>query len=215
MKGFSIIPDIDIREMEEFLIPNGEYILPHYNELKCFTTEQLVKFGYTYAMYTLPTIELIETLHKMTVNSDTIEIGSGNGIIAKELNIRATDNYCQELSEVKTYYNLLKQPIIEYGKNVVKIDAETIAKKLKPDIILGSWITHKYDYSLKSGNAYGPNEEIILDNCKTYIMLGNEATHDIKPIRKHEHKKYHDFNGYITRSIQPEKNCVYIWKGRL
>lgn len=204
----------DLKEMEEFLLPNGEYELPHYNELVNFSKAQIIQFGNKHAMYTLPTIELIEELKKLIGDSEAIEIGAGNGIIARELNIRATDNYCQELPEIKHYYELVQQPIVKYGKNVIKLDAEEAVKTLKPDIVIGSWITHKWNDSLQSGNCHGPNEEIILDNCRAFIHLGNKKTHDQKPINKHLHETITNFPGYVTRSINPELNCVYIYKGR-
>lgn len=206
---------VDLREMEEFLIPNGEYVVPYYYDLNQFSLDHLIQFGHKHAMYTLPTIELIYALKEHIGDLEAIEIGSGCGVIGRELNIRATDNYCQERPEVKMYYQTTGQPTIKYGKNVVKLDAESAVKKLQPDIVIGSWITHKYCPVLEDGNVYGPNEEIILDNCKMYILLGNELTHNRKPITKHFHNKYYEFPGYVTRSINPEKNCVYIWKGRL
>ena len=80
--------------------------------------------------------------------------------------------------------------------------------------VAASWLTHKYCENLKSGNAYGPDEEILLDNCKRYIVLGNSEVHAEKPIMKYKPEIIHNFPGYITRSMLPNYNCVYIWKGR-
>jgi len=209
-----IYSNLDLSELEELLIVNGQYKLPSYNDLILFDTPYLACFGHKYGMYTLPTLELIKELKTLIGNINAIEIGSGVGILGKELGIRCTDSFCQEIPAVKAHYALHKQPTIKYGPHVQKRDAEWVARKWRPDIVFGSWITHKYVDEKISGNAYGPDEEIILDNCCTYILLGNERTHGMKPIMKHNPKIIKDFPGYISRSNYPEDDSVYIWGGR-
>jgi hypothetical protein len=208
------LSEIDLSKMKELLFHGGVYKLPHYKDLASFDTPQLAVFGNKYGMYTIPTIELIDELKKIIAGRHAVEIGSGVGIIGRELGIKCTDSLCQNIPAVKMHYDLHLQPVIEYGTHVIERDAEWVARKWRPDVILGSWITHKYVDEEISGNFFGPDEEIILDNCKTYIMLGNHKTHGMKPIMKHNPMIIKDFPGYVSRSSYPEDNRVYIWEGR-
>lgn len=105
--------------------------------------------------------------------------------------------------------------MIKYGKHVLQRDAEWVARKWRPDIILGSWITHKYVDNIIEGNAIGPDESILLENCNKYIMLGHERIHSKKPILKYPHTimKSKDCPWYVTKSIEPELNTIFIWEG--
>ena len=201
----------DLSEIENFLIPQGEYILPKYSDLLKFKSTTRSLFGHRHALYTLPTIELIEFL-KSQIGPTAIEVGAGVGIIGKHLGIRCTDNFCQAKPEVQKIYQGLHQPTIKYGKHVLNRDAEWVARKWQPHTIVGSWITHKYVDANVKGNMYGPDEQVILDNCQQYIMLGHLKIHGAKPILKHKHEVITDCPWYITRSVQPEKNTIFIWK---
>lgn len=205
---------IDLTEMEATLFKDGEFQILSISELKKFSETHFTHFGHKHAMYTIPTLELVEALKELIGSDHAVEIGSGRGVLGKALGIKCTDNYCQEIPEIKNHYKMYHQNTIQYGKHVEKRDAEWVARKWRPDVIFGSWITHKYDEKLQSGNIYGPNEEIILDNCKRYIMLGNGKTHDEKPIMRYKPDVISDFPGYITKSTSPELDKVYIWQGR-
>ena len=204
----------DLTEIEDLLFKNGEFQLVSAKEILKFSEAHIVQFGSKYALYTIPTLELIKALRELIGEDRAVEIGSGVGIIGKALGIRCTDNFCQERPELKKHYQKYHQQTVNYGPHVLKRDAEWVAKKWRPDVILGSWITHRYSEELKSGNAYGPDEEIILNHCKRYILLGNAKTHDVKPIMKYNPQIISDFPGYITRSTSPKDNKVYIWTGR-
>jgi hypothetical protein len=205
---------LDLTEMESILFKNGEFQLVSIKDISHFSETHFVHFGHKYAMFTIPTLELIDSLKELIGDDHAVEIGSGCGVIGKALGIKCTDNYCQNFPEVREYYRIHHQNIISYGKHVQKRDAEWVARKWRPDVIFGSWITHKYSKKLKSGNTYGPDEELILDNCRRYILLGNGKTHDEKPIMKYKPDIIEKFPGYITKSAYPDYNKVYIWKGR-
>jgi hypothetical protein len=205
---------IDLTEMESVLFENGEFQILSISDLNRFSGTHFVHFGHKYSMYTIPTLELIEALKELIGSDQAVEIGSGCGILGKALGIKCTDNYCHELPEIKMHYKLYHQNTVKYGSHVEKRDAEWVARKWRPDVIFGSWVTHKYNEKLKSGNAYGPDEEVILDNCKRYILLGNGKTHDEKPIMRYKPDVIRNFPGYIIKSTSPELNKVYIWKGR-
>lgn len=213
-KDYEVKEEVGLEKLETFLLPNGVYKIPSYEDLMSFSKEAIIQFGVKHAMYVLPTIQLIRNLNILIGDSQVVEIGSGNGILGKALGIRCTDNFCQDRPEVKSFYRESGQTPVKYGSHVEKRDAEWVAKKWRPDIIIGSWITHKYNPLTKTGNVYGPDEEVILDNCKQYIMLGNKGVHRDKPILKYRPDIIDNFPGYVTKSINPENNCVYIFKGK-
>lgn len=215
-QNITIMNRINLTKIERFLFKNGEYQIPYTEDLLKFSHMEIVQFANKYAMYTLPTLELVDWFQKMIGDAKAIEIGSGCGVLGKGIGIRCTDNFCQERQDVKAYYNLVNQPTISYGKHVEKRDAEWVACKWQPDIIVGSWITHKWVDDDIQGNYWGPDEEILLDNCHEYIMLGHEKIHRRKPIMKHNPLviKSEDCPWYVSRSVEPKGNCIYIWRGR-
>lgn len=100
----------------------------------------------------------------------------------------------QERPEIKMYYLMGGQPVIQYPSDVEKLDAEQAINKYKPDTVIGCFITHKFDYSTNSGNAFGVQEEFIIKNVRRYINVGNLETHRLKP----------------TRSVDQSKNRIWV-----
>ena len=62
-----------------------------------------------HGMYVLPTLELIDHLKKLIAGRRAIEIGAGNGILAKALGIHATDNHMQARPKYIAHYTALGQ----------------------------------------------------------------------------------------------------------
>ena len=203
---------VSLQEIEELLLKDGEYVLPRTEDLRKFSTQEIVQFGHKHAMYTLPTVELIAWLQEEIQGLKAIEIGAGVGIIGKELGIMCTDNLMQTRPEVKAYYNMMGQPTIKYGKHVEHCDVETAVKRFLPDVVIGSWITHKFVDLFIGGNEYGPDEQVILDHCKKYIMLGNMETHGMKPIMRKVSQVIEDCPFYVSRSVVPEKDAIFVWE---
>lgn len=179
-----------------------------------FTWEELRLFCHFYARYGLPTTELIEWLKQIIDGKSAIEIGSGCGDLGRALDIPMIDNHCQEWPDVRFYYLSAGQPLIHYGENIERIDALEAAKKYKPDIIIGQWITHWIDPTRPvpegGGNMYGVKEDLLLKECKTYVMIGNRKVHGFKPILKMQHTEV--LAPFIkSRAHQPDENVIYIW----
>lgn len=155
------------------------------------TTLERVCFGNRRAIYNFPTVELIEHLKEIIGDRSAIEIGSGNGVMAKALGIPATDNRQQERPDVVAYYELLRQPVIKYGDNVEELDAHAAVKKYKPKVVVATWVTHKFNPAdpTREGNQDGVDEAWIIDNCDEYVFIGNMKTHEKKPIWSRPHTK--------------------------
>lgn len=175
-------------------------------------------FCHFYGRYGLPTTELIDFLKRFIGDKNAIEIGAGCGDLGRALGIPMTDSYCQELPDVKLMYMAMQQPIIKYGKDVEKLEALKAAKKYKPDIIIGQWVTHWIDPDLPmppgGGSMYGVKEDLLLKECKTYIVIGNRNVHGHKPIlTTHHHIEIQNRDGHIrSRANDQSGNVIYIWE---
>ncbi|HDS4345610.1 TPA: hypothetical protein QH074_004299 [Enterobacter hormaechei subsp. steigerwaltii] len=145
--------------------------------------EDRQRFGHHHALYSFPTVELIERLTAI-LPAATLEIGAGNGGYCKALGIRGTDSYQQIEPQMKAYYDLHGQPVISYGAHVEKLDAKTAIKKYRPSCVLAAWVTHKWDPRRPNigGNMWGVDEHWILDHVDTYAFIGNSNVHAPKPI---------------------------------
>lgn len=160
-------------------------------------------------IYVMPTTELIDWL-KENIIGNAIEIGAGNGAIARALGVPITDSMMQQRPEIKLMYQLSGQPVIEYPNDVEKLDAVRAIIKYKPDTVIGAFITHKYDKMVGDGNMWGIQEEIILEKVKRYINIGNKITHHNKPILKSPHEEY-KFDWLVTRAVNQSENVIFVF----
>ena len=202
-----VVEQEDISELEDLLLVTPEVIrvLP-YDMLKPYEGVPMRLFLHKYGIYVLPTWELINFL-KTEIVGMAIEIGAGNGSIARGLGIKATDSYLQDTPEVKLYYLAHGQPVVKYPRDVERLNAEEAIKKYVPDTVIGAYITHKWNG--KNGNYWGVIEGRILRAGIKYIMIGNDNVHSEKPILKHAHTTYR-MDWLITRSPK-ELNFIKIW----
>ncbi|MCC5612034.1 hypothetical protein LC612_36205 [Nostoc sp. CHAB 5834] len=148
-----------------------------------------VAFGVVNGLYLLPTTELIAALKLAIEGRSAIEIGSGGGLLAQSLGIPATDNKMQDWPHIRALYESMGQKAVPYGKNVEELDAVAAVRKYRPQVVIASWVTHKYDPNRQQagGNEYGVIEEDILGACETYIFIGNRKVHAHKSIWARPH----------------------------
>lgn len=177
---------------------------------------ELRVFCHVFARYGLPTIELVEFLKQRIGDQSAIEIGAGCGDLGRALGIPMTDNFCQDWPDVKAIYTAAHQPIIQYGQDVIRMDALDAVRKYKPDIVIGQWVTNWIDPNLPpppgGGSMYGIKEDELLEECKTYIVIGNRNVHGHKPILQKRHFEIQDGDRYIkSRANDQSQNVIYIW----
>jgi hypothetical protein len=178
--------------------------------------ETLAFFCHKYGFYTLPTTELIEWLKPHVVPGKTIEIGAGVGTIGRALGIPLTDScYMRTNAEVIAYYTLMGQPLTKYPEDIEELDAVAAVDKYKPEIVVGSWITHKYtvERAELGGNMFGVDEEYVLRNVKKYIMIGNDQVHRLKPLLALPHEKFCP-DWLYSRSMSGRPNIIFIWENK-
>lgn len=155
------------------------------------TFEERALFGHRNAQYGFLTTELVGWLRYYIGTRKAIEIGAGSGVLAKALGITGTDNHQQNEPNVQEHYAMLNQPTISYGKNVQNKDAAEAVRELKPEVVIASWVTHKYDPKRHEvgGNQSGVDEEDIIANCDAYVFIGNSRVHAGKSIWTLPHAK--------------------------
>src|ERR1700733_793994 len=176
----------------DLLDDHNNMIIKSCSDYDKYKKDELRLFCHFHARYLLPTLELIEFLDPLIKKEDTLEIGAGCGDLGRNLGIRMTDNYCQEIPEVKLIYTLTSQPTIAYAKDVEKIDAIEAIKKYKPKNVIGAWVTQWADCDLSvpkgNGSIYGIKENEILDLVDNYILIGSEKIHGTKKIMTIPHE---------------------------
>lgn len=185
-----------------------------------FSQNDISAFCLFNGYYCLPTIELVDYLNAVTMavspSRHAIEIGSGNGVIARSLGITGTDSKMQDDADIAKLYALMGQPPVTYGDDVVKLDANAAVDRYKPEVVIGAWVTHKYEEAEhdRGGNMFGIDESAILDHpsVKAYLVIGNESVHSKKPILNREHVVLRPSSGMLfSRGAAADKNVIYVW----
>ena len=150
--NIATISDEDISELEDMMSNSSEFLRPIPTaEAEKFGHNKLRLFMHKYGLYTFPTTELIEYLAGLIQGKSAIEIGAGMGVIGRSLGIPITDNKMQEWPEVKACYDACMQPTIKYPSDIIEMAAVEAVRHYKPDIVLGSYITHKWRPGMRIG----------------------------------------------------------------
>jgi hypothetical protein len=176
------------------------------------TREERALFGARHAIYGLLTEELISWVKAFIGNRRAIEIGAGHGGLAAALNIHATDNRMQERPDIIQHYEMQGIKPIRYGKNVEELDAVEAVRRYQPDVVVASWVTHKYseDRHEAGGNMYGVVEEDIVKRCRTYLFIGNTEVHKGKSIWSLPHVKLTPPWLY-SRAMNGTPDIIALW----
>ena len=201
----------NISELEELTGATTGLIRP-------IPAKDVAKFGFLtlrlflhkWALYTFPTTELIDYLADRIAGKSAIEIGAGLGVIGRALGIPLTDNKMQEWPEIRITYEMMGQPTIKYPPDIIELDAIVAAEQYKPDIVIGSYITHKWDDYTQSGNWWGVDTVKLVHSVPEYLMVGNLNTHRNDPAMRYlDHIERHDF--LFTRGGR-EPSAIFCWK---
>ena len=132
------------------------------------------------------------------------------GVIGRALGIPVTDNKMQAWPSVKAYYDLMRQPTIRYPVDIIELDAHEAVKRYRPQVVIGSYITHRWRPGMTSGNQYGVDNLKIARKVEAYYMIGSLTTHMQDPAMKHlDGIERHDF--LYTRGGK-ENSVIFRWK---
>lgn len=213
-RGSKIIPSSVKLLASELLDSKGKlklYPASFYDEIPF---DLLRYFCHFYARYFLPTLEVVDFISNKIMGKKVIEIGAGCGDLGYHLGITMTDNYCQTFPDVSLAYTRCGQPIIEYGNDVLKMDAISAIEKFKPDYVIGAWITQWIDPDLPApaggGNIYGVKEDILLKKTG-YINIVAQSVHKYKAILKYPHETI-KLKSLRSRKQDNTDNVIWIWE---
>lgn len=206
-----ILNRIDTGHIEKDVIIDNKLQVRPFSYWKQYDVTTWLNFMLKNGYYIIPTTELIDCLRTLIIGS-AIDIGAGNGFLGRALGIPITDSKLQEDPSFQLYYKLAGQPVTYYPNDVEKIDAVDAIKKYKPDTVLGSYITCKYNEKLGMGNFWGVDDQFVVQNCKRYIMVGNKSVevHKKNPLMERPHEE-HYFDWLITRASDQEEGRIFVW----
>jgi len=167
--------------------------------------------------YSLPTTELVDWLRPHVEGERAIEIGAGHGALGRALGIPVTDAKVSDRPDVRAYYEKIGQGLVLYPPDVEKLTAAEAAEKYQPSVILGAWITWKYDplHHDRGGNTFGVDERKLYRKpfVVKYIHVGHERVHARSPMLALPHASF-ELPFLWARSLDP-LNVVRVWtKGK-
>lgn len=173
---------------------------------------QLVRiFMHFYPIYVLPTTELLDKLDELIGDYKAIEIGAGSGNIGRHLDIKMTDSYQQTLDrETQMVYKIMKQPTMHYPSSVFHADALTAVRRLRPECVIGCYVTHKFRDGMQEGNSKGVDFPRLLQSVKRLILVGNKHIHSANPIMALPHEEIY-VEGLITRNEDRSADRIFVW----
>jgi len=176
------------------------------------TYEERALFGHRQGIYSFPTVELVEELSALIAGRRAIEIGAGHGVLAEALGIPATDSKQQNRAKYRAIYELTGQPPVKYGRNVTQLDARAAVRRYRPEVVIGCWVTHKYDprRHWASGNEAGIDEADVIANTGLYVVIGNERVHASKAIWDLPHRVTHAAFLY-SRAAPGSREFLAMW----
>lgn len=195
------------------LLENGKLKLLESRDYDYLNSDEIRFFCHQYARYGLPTRELIDYIHDLIGGRKAIEIGSGHGDLGYHLKIPMTDSKIQENSGVRKFYEIVKQPVINYPDDVKKLEAIEAVYYYKPKVVIASWITqwiNPLKVPSSGGSIFGIKEEKLLNLVDTYILVGNLDIHGEKEIMKLKHEKI-KLPFIRSRASNPENDMLFIW----
>jgi hypothetical protein len=162
------------------------------------TVDERAWFAFRYGFYSLPTLELVDWLQHFIDGRPAIEVGSGNGALARALGIPATDSYEQERPDIKRYYELLYQPTVQYAADVEKLEALEAIEKYQPKVVIAAWVGYV-------------DVPAIIRLAGNYVLMGNLGPHGDLPMRSLPHDE-HFFPWLYSRAFSGKRDFIGVWR---
>lgn len=207
----SFIENHDVTHLNSVLLDNNGFcrVLPA-NEINSIDRNSFRLWCGQNAVYLYPTLELVEYLTDFIAGRSAIEVGAGNGHLGNALGIQMTDSGMQTRPEIIAQYQMMGQACTCPPANVDIVDAVDAVNKYQPQVVIASWLTHKWEPGMSTGNMYGPDERLIIDGVENYVHIGNDAIHWEKPVWSMPHNKaYHPW--VVSRAGAKELDHVAVW----
>lgn len=206
-----IVKNVSIYNIENKVFEGERMRILPASEWEKFSWMEIRTLMHFSATYVLPTSELINELKTLIGDHSAIEIGAGNGWIGRALGIPLTDSFQQrDDPETVLMYTLMRQPLIQYPDDIIKMEAIEAVEHFHPHTVLGAYITHKWEYGMSNGNMHGVDFKALLQKVKRLILVGNLETHADNPLMCYKHQEI-QLSGLITRSEDSSSNRIFVW----
>lgn len=202
----------EFQKLTMLLKPDNDEIQPiAYSQIKNIDPMMLMIWMNQNGVYVLPTHELVHWLKDFIGDRSAIEICAGHNNLGRAVGITTTDSYMQVRNqEIRSYYTALGQKLTAPPADVVEMDGNAAVVAYQPEVVVGAFVTQKWEPMLQDGSVYGVDEEAIVVSGRVYIHIGNTYTHRNKQILRLPHKTYQP-NWLVTRAQKPEQNCIWVW----
>lgn len=203
----------------EMLLPSGFLRLRAAKEYSLYNRTALREWCALRGRYTLVTTELVEWLRERIRGRRAIEVGSGMGDLGYHLDIPMTDSWIQAEPEMQLYYRLTTgQAAIIPPACVEKLTAEVAIARYKPQVVVASWLTQKYQLGDEGpppvgSCVYGPDMELLADLAGEFILIGNATTHKDLRLLKRPHEEF-QYPWIVSRAAVPEHGRIWVWPVR-
>ena len=185
-------------------------------EFRAAPSDHLRLWLHLRARYALPTAELVEWLKERIGGRRAIEVGAGNGDLGRHIGIVMTDSRLQQTPAMRAFYTRLGQVPTCPPPDVLTLDAETAVARLRPKVVVASWLTRRFVPGVDVGgvsdaSVYSPCEERFLAVAETYVHIGARHVHGTKTLLGRPHQEYR-VAGLISRCQDPADDVIYVWE---
>lgn len=208
---FTLIRDMDTAALDEVLLDEEGFCRPlPAAELQDIPRDLFRLWCARNAVYSYPSLELVEWLRALIGDRSAIEVGAGNGHLGRLLGIPMTDSGMQLMPEIARHYESIGQVPTTPPPSVELLGAEEAVERHRPQVVIASWLTHRYRPGMTEGNEMGPEESNIVSSVEAYVHIGNDGVHSQKPIWSLPHRKfYHDW--LVSRASNEDLSHVAVW----
>jgi hypothetical protein len=166
-------------------------------------------------LYLLPTLELVSLLRTMIGEDRAIEVAAGNGALGRALGIPVTDSRQHEQPDVARFYAQVGQAVTPYAPDVERLTAIEAVDKYRPQVVLGSWITHRFDerYPQRGGNPDGVDCVELYGRAfvQTIILIGHERVNRYQPLLQQPHTTLRPPGMLFARPLDAGLNVIWVW----
>lgn len=209
--NIEILSNADVRYLDRMLLRNGLVQPAYYEQLVDVPAAHLRIWCVQNGVYQIPTWELIQWLKREIDGRSAIEICAGKSCLGRHLGIPMFDNFMQTWPGIRDHYMMMGQRPAHPSGDVHRMDANEAVKSLKPQVVIGAWVTQRWVRGGHDGNMFGPDEHYILDAGCAYIHVGNLTPHGSKRILIREHRELY-LPWLFGRAIDPSLNRVWVWE---
>lgn len=204
----SILEDVCTQYISEELMEGGLPRAVPAEFLSRFPRNDFLVWCHRNAIYQYPTVELVSWLRGQMAGQTALEIGAGNVCLGRFLAIPMADTYYQTHNpEIRQFMGALRQPPTSPQPGVDPLDAIAAIDKYNPSVVIGSWITHRYNGT--SGLPYGVDSLQVVSRCK-YVLLGNLHVAKGHPLFERSHTAIR-FPWLVSRAHDPAQNRAWVW----